>query len=87
MVTNEPNLQKELADAQRQSDESLIALTEYGFVPDTTQWLTVKRYAEKYGTNIEHVSNRIANGTIPADCVRDLPEINNLKLIKDQPYR
>jgi hypothetical protein len=86
MITNELNLQKELADAQRQSDRSLRILTENGFVLDTSQWLTIKRYAEKYGTNTEHVSILIAKGTIPADCVRDLPEIHNIRIIKDQPY-
>ena len=87
MVTNELNLEKELADAQRQSDESFKTLAEYGFVPDTTQWLTIKRYAEKYGMNTPDVSDWITKGNIPADCIRDLPEIHNIRLVKDQPYR
>ena len=86
MVTNELNLQKELTDAQRQSDESLKTLTEYGFVLDTTKWLTIKRYAEKYGMNTRDVSDWITKGTIPADCIRDLPEIHNIRLVKDQLY-
>lgn len=86
MITNELNLRQELADAQRQSDESLKLLTEKGFVPDTSRWLTIKRYAEKYSVEIQQVRNWIVTGTVPADCVRDLPEISNLRLIKDQPY-
>ena len=87
MVSNELNLQKELADAQRQSDESLKIVEENGFVLDTSQWLTIKRYAEKYGVNMQEVGDWITRGIIPTDCVRDLPEINNIRLVRDQPYR
>ena len=87
MVTNKLDLQKELADAQRQSDESLMVLTEIGFVPDTNQWLSINRYAEKYGIDIQRVSILVAGGTIPADCIRDLPEVNNIRLIKDIHYQ
>ncbi len=87
MVSNELNLQKELADAQRQSDESLKIVEENGFVLDTSQWLTIKRYAEKHGVNMQEVGDWITRGIIPIDCVRDLPEINNIRLVRDQPYR
>ena len=87
MVTNKLDLQKELADAQRQSEESLMVLSEIGFVPDTNQWLSINRYAEKYGIDIQRVSILVAGGTIPADCIRVLPEVNNIRLVKDIHYQ
>lgn len=81
------SLQEQKADTQRQSEASLKILTKHGFVLDTTEWLTIKRYAEKHGISTQNVSNWIARGVIPADCVQDLPELNNLRLVKDQPYR
>lgn len=76
-----------LSQYQRESAQSLKLLTEQGFVLDTTEWLTVKRYAQKYGLTVNVVINWINRGVIPADCVQTLPELNNLRLVKDQPYR
>ena len=54
---------------------------------DTTKWLTFARYAKKYGVSQQVVVNWINRGVVPADCVQDIPELNNIRLIKDQPYR
>lgn len=64
-----------------------MVLTKSGFVPDTTQWLPINRYAEKYGVTIQRVNSLIAGGSIPADCIRDLPEVNNIRLVKDILYQ
>lgn len=58
-----------------------------GNLLDMSDWLTIKRYAEKYNLSTQVVTNWIARGVIPADCVKDVPELNDLRLIKDQPYR
>jgi len=76
-----------LQESQRQSEESLKILTQHGFVLDTTQWLTIARYAKKYGVSTQSVTNWIARGVIPSECVKDIPELNDIRLVKDQPYR
>ena len=81
------DLNAETAEFRRQSEESLKILTEHGFVLDTTEWLTIARYAKKYGVSQQVVVNWISRGTVPADCVQEIPELNNIRLIKDQPYR
>lgn len=87
MMTKELNLSEELAAIQRQSEETLKIMTASGFVLDMIEWLTIKRYADKYGITQQVVVNWINRGTIPADAVRDIPELNNIRLVKDQPYK
>lgn len=75
------------AIARRESEESLKILTQHGFVVDTTEWLTIKRYAERYNLTTQVVTNWISRGTIPMDCVLNLPELNDIRLVRNQPYR
>ncbi|GAB3223917.1 hypothetical protein [Spirosoma arcticum] len=81
------NLDAETAEFRRQSEESLKILMEHGFVLDTTEWLTIARYAKKYGVSQQVVVNWINRDVVPADCVQEIAELNNIRLIKDQPYR
>jgi hypothetical protein len=76
-----------LNEFRRQGDESLKLLTQHGFVVDTTKWLTIKRYAEKYNLSTQVVTNWISRGIIPANSTMLLPELNDIRLVKDQPYR
>lgn len=55
-------------------------------VLDLSEWVTQKRYAEEHGVSIPTVSNWIGRGIIPADCVQIIPELNDLRLIKNQDY-
>lgn len=87
MVQEKIDLTVELADIQRQTNETLRIITKQGFVMETSEWLTIARYAKKYGVSTNVVSNWIAREVIPADCVKDLPELNNIRLVKDQLYR
>ncbi|GAB4001496.1 hypothetical protein GCM10028807_57780 [Spirosoma daeguense] len=54
---------------------------------DTTAWLTIKRYAEKYSLTINTVTNWIARGIIPAEAVRVVPELNDIRLVRDRAYK
>jgi hypothetical protein len=76
-----------LSESERLTAETLKIITPLGFVLDTAHWLTIARYAKKYGVTTHVVNNWIKRGIIPADCIEELPEINNTRLIKDQPYR
>lgn len=53
---------------------------------DMSEWLTIKRYAERHGQTTQVVTNWMARGIIPADCIRTVSELNDLRLVKDQPY-
>jgi len=88
MISNERiNLQTELANIQQQNNQSVKLLQANGIVVDTSQWLTIKRYAEKYCVSQQVVVNWLGRGVIPADCTMTLPEINDIRLIKDQSYK
>ncbi len=87
MITQQIDFAEKLARSEKESDRSIQLVREYGVVVDMTKWLTIKRYAEKYGLSTQVVTNWISRDIIPADCVMDLPEINNIRLVKDQPYR
>ncbi|RZK22335.1 MAG: hypothetical protein EOO43_09745 [Flavobacterium sp.] len=78
----------DLDDFIRESDKSLQLARENGITVDMSKWLTLKRYAQKYSiasTNV--LSNWISRGIIAAENVMDLPELNDLRLIRDIPYR
>lgn len=51
------------------------------------EWLTISGYAKKYGVSTHVVTNAIRRGTIPASCVIELTRINNIRMVKDQPYK
>lgn len=86
------DLDDELRQAEAAFAASLAYLQTRGIqlpesLLDMSDWLTIKRYAEKYSVTTQVVTNWIARGVIPADCVKDVPELNALRLVKDQPYR
>ena len=87
MIQEKIDFDRELTEAQNESTQSLKLLLENGFVVDTTEWLTIKRYAERYSLTTQVVTNWMARGVIPADCTLTLPELNDLRLVKNQPYR
>ncbi len=86
-TTEKIDFDAELLNVQKQSEESLKIMMQHGFVIDTSEWLTIARYARKYNVSTNVVSNWIARGVIPADCVEELSVLNNIKMVKDQLYR
>lgn len=90
MTTNQTKLppEEELAAFAIESDKSIKLATDNGISIDMSEWLTLKRYAQRYGlasTNV--VTNWISRGIIPAENVMDVPELNNLRLVKNMPYK
>lgn len=82
-----PDLNAELLRAEAQSDASIAEIKRLGLKVDLGPWLTIASYAKKYDLSTQVISNWIKRGTIPADCVEDLPELNNIRLVKDQVYK
>ncbi|GAB3550468.1 hypothetical protein [Spirosoma fluminis] len=76
-----------LDEFRKESDRAIQLSREAGQTVDLSEWLTIKRYAQRYNVSMNVVSNWIARGIIPADCVLDLPELNDLRLVKNQPYK
>ena len=86
-TTGTINTTEELNDIRQQSQESLKLVKGPDFTVDLSEWMTIKRYAEKYGVTTQVISNWIARGIIPSDCIKDFPELNNIRIIKDQVYK
>ena len=78
-----------LRDSGRLKEEAITLLLSQGVVLDlSTKWLTQKEYCKKFGiSNVQTVNNWISRGIIPAENVRVIPELNNLRLIKGVPYQ
>ena len=88
MVTKQKtDFNSDLANFRQESDAAIQLTRESGVQVDLTHWLTIKRYAQRYGLTTQVVTNWIARGIIPADCTMTLPELNDLRLVKNQPYR
>lgn len=88
MVTKqETDFNGDLANFRQESDAAIQLARESGVQVDLTQWLTIKRYAQRYGLTTQVVTNWIARGIIPVECTMSLPELNDLRLVKNQPYR
>ena len=81
------DFERDLTHFRQESDAAIQLTSELGVAVDLTQWLTIKRYAQRYGLTTQVVTNWIARGIIPAECAMSLPELNDLRLVKNQPYR
>ena len=78
----------ELADlSNTQQQEAVNSLRVNGIVYNLDEWLTIANYAKKYNTSTHVITNNIRRGNIPASCVVEVPFLNNIRMIKDQPYR
>ena len=82
------NRLNELADAGEQALEDTDAfLQQNGIRYSLDEWLSVTNYARKFAVDTQLVSNWIRRGVVPANWVVVLNALNNIRLVKDQPYR
>ena len=52
------------------------------------EWLTIKRYCQRFGiSDTQVVTNWIRRGIIPPENIKEVEELNGLKLIKAVPYK
>lgn len=51
-----------------------------------SQWITLSDYSKSNNLSVARVQNWIIRGVVPTDCVLVVPELNHLKLIKNQSY-
>ncbi|WP_205748093.1 hypothetical protein [Dyadobacter luticola] len=50
------------------------------------EWMTLSDYCKKYQIKPSRLSNWIERGIVPNGNLIVIPELNGLKLIKNQPY-
>lgn len=78
----------EIADqGERELAETADLLRVNGITYDLGEWLTIANYAKKYNVDTHVVTNWIRRETIPADCIVEIAPMNNIRMIKDRPYR
>ncbi|WP_221392868.1 hypothetical protein [Dyadobacter sp. NIV53] len=49
-------------------------------------WMTLSDYCKKYNIKPSRLSNWIERGVVPDASIIVIPELNGLKLIKNQPF-
>ena len=51
------------------------------------EWITISDYSRRHNLKTSRVQNWITRGVIPPDKVVVVPQLNSLKLIKDEVYK
>lgn len=51
------------------------------------EWITISDYSRRHNLKTSRVQNWITRGIIPSDKVVVVPQLNSLKLIKDEIYK
>ena len=87
-----PNIKEELEALLKSSrelrNETIAYLKEQGIEFQPGQWLTVKRYCDKFGiTDVQTVMDWIEKGVIPPENIHVLKDLDNVILIRAVPYK
>lgn len=51
------------------------------------EWITISDYSRRHNLKTSRVQNWISRGVIPPDKIVVVPQLNSLKLIKDEVYK
>ena len=79
-------LREVTSNSRKTMEEAKSLLQVHGVDYPLTDWLTPRNYAIKFGLkNTETVINWINRGVIPADDVKEVPELG-LRLVRAIPY-
>ncbi|MCY7359728.1 MAG: hypothetical protein LH609_20195 [Rudanella sp.] len=69
-------------------EQTKAILKKEGKEYDLGEWITVARYAERFGLNSPNVvTNWIRRGIIPPENVLQIDELNGIRLVKAVPYQ
>jgi hypothetical protein len=85
-------MREELKNRMKQTDALLNEVKDFirlgGLDYDLEEWVTIKSYCEKFEIdNTQVISNWIKRGIVPPENVKEIEELNGLKLIKAVPYK
>ncbi|GAB3513191.1 BTB/POZ domain-containing protein [Emticicia fontis] len=84
---NGKTIEEDLQEGRALIDEAKNYLLLKGEPVELDKWLTIKRYCEHFGINdTQVVTNWIRRGIIPPENVKEVEELNGLRLIKAIPY-
>lgn len=73
-----------LAELRSLSDTKLVVgKLEYSL----DEWITISDYSRRHNLKTSRVQNWISRGVIPPDKVVVVPQLNSIKLIKNEIYR
>lgn len=73
--------------SEKLREKAIALLAENGTVLKLSDWLTIKRYCERFEIKSESVvTNWIRRGVIPPENIRVIDDLNGLRLIKAVPY-
>ena len=89
LVAEKPQTVAELLqDARNLRAEVENHLKLNGIAYQLDDWLTIKKYCERFGIeDTQIVTNWIRRGVIPSENVREIKELNGIRLIKAIAYR
>ncbi|GHB64826.1 hypothetical protein [Persicitalea jodogahamensis] len=65
--------------------EAKLVVGKYEYSLD--EWITISDYSRRHNLKTSRVQNWITRGVIPPDKVVIVPQLNSLKLIKDEVYK
>ena len=51
------------------------------------EWITISDYSRRHNLKASRVQNWITRGVLPPDKVVVVPQLNSLKLVKDEVYK
>ncbi len=77
-------LMDEVHVLMRELSESKLIIAGKEF--DLAEWITLSEYAKKHNLTLNRVQQWVNRGVVPAESMVIVPELNYLKLIKDQEY-
>ncbi|MCE6989946.1 hypothetical protein [Dyadobacter sp. CY323] len=75
---------KDLINEIKRLDDVKIVVA--GDEYDLHDWVTISNYSRLHNLKVSRVQNWISRGVVPRDKVLAIPQLNNVKLIKNEIY-
>ena len=75
---------KDLINEIKRLDDVKIVVA--GDEYDLHDWVTISKYSRLHNLKVSRVQNWISRGVVPRDKVLAIPQLNNVKLIKNEVY-
>ncbi|MDQ6479802.1 hypothetical protein [Dyadobacter sp. LHD-138] len=76
-------IKEDLSELKRLEDVKLVVS---GAEYDLHDWMTISDYSKQHNLKVSRVQNWITRGVIPSENVLVIPQLNDVKLIKNEIY-
>lgn len=88
LIATKKNVREFLSEANKNLDNLQNSLNIDGETILLGEFVTISRYCKIFNISDTHVvMNWIRRGIIPKENIREIEELNNIKLIKAVPYK